>query len=139
MTSCILLQLFVSVCLPVCLSALLLYGASGTRKTGKIVPFLTDCLVFCVCNVLSLATVLCVGKPFVDSVWWLFFSLRCSIMYCNGRGHRCALGARKNKSTVCLPACLSACLPACLPVCLSVCLSVGLSRCSFKHVSITIV
>ena len=31
-----------------------------------------------------------------------FFSLRCSIMYGNGRGHRCAFGARKNKSTVCL-------------------------------------
>ena len=51
-----------------------------------------------------------------------FFSLRCSIMYCNGRGHRCALGARKNKSTVCLSVCPSGCPSVCLSVCL--CLSV---------------
>ena len=43
-----------------------------------------------------------------------FFSLRCSVMYCNGRGHRCALGARKNKSTVCPSVCLSVCLFVCL-------------------------
>ena len=57
-----------------------------------------------------------------------FFRLRCSIMYCNGRGHRCALGARKNKSTVfyvclCMHVCLSFCLVClpCLPA-LSACL-----------------
>ena len=56
----------------------------------------------------------------MDSVRWLF-SLCCSIMYCNGRGHRCALGAWKNKSTVCLS--VNTYIFICLSVCLSVCLS----------------
>ena len=73
------LSVFLHNCLGFPCAALLLYGASGTRKTGKIVPFLTDCLVFCLCNLLSLATVLCVGKPFMDSLV-AFFSLRCSVM-----------------------------------------------------------
>ena len=69
-----------------------------------------DCSLLHVCIQLSLSMLHCKVRVVFKLVYLvaLLFSLCYSLLYCNGRGHRYALGARGiNQLSVCLSVCLS--------------------------------